>query len=105
MRVGLPLSRASRAQHSWPAVLRVPKRLSLWKTLVLGPEGSGVRGFKHGSCSPHEQGNRLWNVPADIPRVVIRIVLGDIRITGIRPDNGGSVQNWHWSWHARNWVP
>ena len=38
-------------------------------------------------------------------RVVIRIVLRDIRITGIRPDNGGSVQNWHWSWHVHNWVP
>jgi hypothetical protein len=37
-------------------------------------------------------------------RVVIRIVLGDIRITRIRPDNGGSVQNWHWSWHARDRV-
>ena len=37
-------------------------------------------------------------------RVVMRIVLGGIRITGIRPDNGGSVPNWHWSWRARDWV-
>jgi hypothetical protein len=29
----------------------------------------------------------------------------DVRISGIRPGNGGSVQNWHWSWHAHNWVP
>jgi hypothetical protein len=38
-------------------------------------------------------------------RVVIRIVPGDIRNTGIRPDNGGSVQNWHWPWHAHDSVP
>lgn len=29
----------------------------------------------------------------------------NVRISGIRPGNGGSVQNWHWSWHAHNWVP
>jgi hypothetical protein len=29
----------------------------------------------------------------------------DVRISGIRPGNGGSVQNWHWSWHAHNWLP
>lgn len=28
----------------------------------------------------------------------------NVRISGIRPGNGGSVQNWHWSWHAHNWV-
>jgi hypothetical protein len=29
----------------------------------------------------------------------------NVRISGIRPGNGGSVQHWHWSWHAHNWVP
>jgi hypothetical protein len=29
----------------------------------------------------------------------------NVRISRIRPGNGGSVQNWHWSWHAHNWVP
>jgi hypothetical protein len=29
----------------------------------------------------------------------------NVHITGIRPGNGGSVQNWHWSWRADNWVP
>ena len=28
----------------------------------------------------------------------------NVRISGIQPGNGGSVQNWHWSWHAHNWV-
>jgi hypothetical protein len=28
----------------------------------------------------------------------------NVHITGIRPGNGGSVQNWHWSWRANNWV-
>jgi hypothetical protein len=29
----------------------------------------------------------------------------NVRISGIRPGNGGSVQHWHWSWHAHNWAP
>jgi hypothetical protein len=28
----------------------------------------------------------------------------NVHITGIRPGNGGSVQNWHWSWNKDNWV-
>ena len=28
----------------------------------------------------------------------------NVRISGIRPGNGGSVQNWHWSWSMDNWV-
>ena len=28
----------------------------------------------------------------------------NVRISGIRPGNGGSVQNWHWSWGKDNWV-
>lgn len=28
----------------------------------------------------------------------------NVRITGIRPGNGGTVQNWHWSWTRDNWV-
>jgi hypothetical protein len=28
----------------------------------------------------------------------------NVRISGIRPGNGGSVQHWHWSWRADNWV-
>ena len=28
----------------------------------------------------------------------------NVRISGIRPGNGGSVQHWHWSWRANNWV-
>jgi hypothetical protein len=28
----------------------------------------------------------------------------NVRISGIRPGNGGSVQNWHWSWGRDNWV-
>jgi hypothetical protein len=28
----------------------------------------------------------------------------NVRLYGIRPGNGGSVQNWHWSWRADNWV-
>jgi hypothetical protein len=28
----------------------------------------------------------------------------NVRISGILPGNGGSVQHWHWSWRADNWV-
>ena len=28
----------------------------------------------------------------------------NVRISGIRPGNGGSVQYWHWSWNKDNWV-
>ncbi len=28
----------------------------------------------------------------------------NVRLSGIRPGNGGSVQHWHWSWRANNWV-
>jgi hypothetical protein len=28
----------------------------------------------------------------------------NVHITGIRPGQGGSVQNWHWSWRKNNWV-
>ena len=27
-----------------------------------------------------------------------------VRISGIRPGNGGSVQNWHWNFRSSNWV-
>ena len=29
---------------------------------------------------------------------------GKVRISGILPGNGGSVQYWRWSWRADNWV-
>jgi hypothetical protein len=29
----------------------------------------------------------------------------NVRLSGMLPGNGGSVQYWHWSWHAHNWLP
>jgi hypothetical protein len=72
--------------------------------------GSGLMWAQRGSSQPTFVGNvtmRFSDRKTDAEFISTGqryAYFENVRISGIRPGNGGSVQNWHWSWSKDNWV-